>query len=73
MSRPPRSCSNGRKTTAAATHAWRLSASVHPTHAGSRLVMGLHYGGALWGPVIERLLTDEIEGSRPRLLELVSP
>jgi Polyketide cyclase / dehydrase and lipid transport len=52
---------------------WRLSASVHPTHAGSRLVMGLHYGGALWGPVIERLLTDEIERSRPRLLELVAP
>jgi hypothetical protein len=51
---------------------WRLSASVEPTGAGSRLVMRLHYGGTLWGPVVERLLTDEIERSRPRLLAVVA-
>jgi hypothetical protein len=33
--------------------------------------MHLHYGGSLWGPVLERLLSDEIERSRPRLLERV--
>jgi hypothetical protein len=51
---------------------WRLTARVRPTDAGSRLEMRLHYGGGLWGPVIERLLTDEIERSRPRLLALVT-
>jgi hypothetical protein len=34
--------------------------------------MTLHYGGALWGPVLERLLADEIERGRARLLALVS-
>ncbi|CAN5572493.1 hypothetical protein BH20ACT2_BH20ACT2_03590 [soil metagenome] len=47
---------------------WRLEASVTPTAAGSRLTMHLHYGGSLFGPVVERLLGDEIERSRPRLL-----
>ena len=36
---------------------------------GSRLTMHLHYGGSLWGPVLERLLGDTIERSRSRLLE----
>ena len=47
---------------------WVLEATVAPTDEGSRLVMHLHYGGALWGPVLERMLGDEIEKSRPRLL-----
>ena len=47
---------------------WILSATISPTDEGSRLVMHLHYGGALWGPVLERMLGDEIERSRPRLL-----
>ncbi|HEX4818907.1 MAG TPA: SRPBCC family protein [Acidimicrobiales bacterium] len=51
---------------------WRLSADVSGTADGSRLTMRLHYGGGLWGPILERLLTDEIERSKPRLLELVS-
>ena len=34
--------------------------------------MRLHYGGTLWGAVLERLLRDEIESSRRRLLQLVS-
>lgn len=48
--------------------AWVLRAAVEPTPDGSRLTMHLHYGGGLWGPVLERMLADEIERSRPRLL-----
>jgi hypothetical protein len=51
---------------------WTLRAQVTPTDAGSRLDMHLHYGGGLWGPVLERMLRDEIDRSRARLLELVS-
>jgi hypothetical protein len=47
---------------------WVLDATVTATDEGSRLVMHLHYGGSLWGPVLERMLGDEIEESRPRLL-----
>jgi uncharacterized protein YndB with AHSA1/START domain len=47
---------------------WVLDATVEPTDAGSRLTMHLHYGGGLFGPVVERLLREEIERSRPRLL-----
>lgn len=39
---------------------------------GSHLRMKLHYGGGLFGPVLERLLRDEIARSRERLLTLVS-
>lgn len=39
--------------------------------AGSELVMGLHYGGSLWVPLLDRVLADEIERSRPRLLRMV--
>ena len=52
--------------------AWRLSAEVAGAPDGSRLTMRLHYGGGLWGPIVERLLADEIERSKPRLLALVS-
>ena len=51
---------------------WVLEAEVEPAGNGSRLTMRLHYGGGLWGPVIERLLRDEIERSRPRLLACVA-
>ena len=50
---------------------WVLRAEVEPTADGSRLTMHLHYGGGLWGPILERLLGDEIERSRPRLLACV--
>jgi hypothetical protein len=50
---------------------WVLTADVSETSDGSRLTMHLHYGGGLFGPVIERLLSDEIERSRPRLLACV--
>ena len=48
--------------------AWVLDATVEGTEEGSRLTMRLHYGGRLWVPALDRLLPDEIERSRPRLL-----
>jgi hypothetical protein len=51
---------------------WDLSAEVSAVDGGSRLTMHLHYGGSLFGPLVERLLADEIERSKPRLLGLVA-
>ena len=51
---------------------WVLAAEVSATDTGSRLRMHMHYGGSLVGPLIERLLADEIDRSRPRLLALVA-
>lgn len=49
--------------------AWVLRAEVEAVDGGgSRLTMRLHYGGSLFGPVLERLLGDTIERSRPKLL-----
>jgi hypothetical protein len=51
---------------------WVLTASIEPTGVdASRLTMHLHYGGGLWGPVLERLLGDEISRSKPKLLALL--
>lgn len=50
---------------------WVLDATVEPVEAGARLTMRLHYGGGLWGPVLERMLRDEVEHSRPRLAAAV--
>ncbi|HZA76974.1 MAG TPA: SRPBCC family protein [Acidimicrobiales bacterium] len=51
---------------------WVLEADVAPDgDDGSRLTMRLHYGGSLVGPLVERLLADEIRQSKPRLLALV--
>ena len=49
---------------------WVLEAEVEPTEAGSRVTMHLHYGGGFGGAVLERMLRDEIERSRPRLQAL---
>ena len=51
---------------------WVLAATVTPADGGAHLLMRLHYGGGLFGPVLERVLRDEIEGSRGRLLALVT-
>ncbi len=51
---------------------WTLTALVDPVDAGSRLTMSLHYGGALWGPMLERLLADEVARARPRLVALLA-
>jgi hypothetical protein len=45
-----------------------LDATIAPTSTGSTLTMRLHYGGRLWMPALDRVLADEIERSRPRLL-----
>ena len=47
---------------------WVLDAEVAERGTGSLLTMRLHYGGRLWMPALDRLLADEIERSRPRLL-----
>jgi hypothetical protein len=52
--------------------AWVLRAEVVPVDEGSRLVMRLHYGGRLWEPLVERLLRDEIDTSKARLLALIA-
>lgn len=52
---------------------WVLEARVSSTgDGGSRLEMHLHYGGSFGGSVLERMLDDEIERSRPRLLARVT-
>lgn len=59
-----------RETDGRAHSPWVLEAEVRADADGggeSRLVMHLHYGGGLFGPVLERLLREEIEHSRPRL------
>ena len=53
--------------------AWVLEATVVAGGDGtSRLTMHLHYGGGMFGPVLERKLHDEVLKSRPRLLALVA-
>jgi hypothetical protein len=47
---------------------WVLDATIEALPEGSRLTMRLHYGGRLWMPVLDRVLAEEIERSRPRLL-----
>jgi hypothetical protein len=57
---------------------WVLTAEVAEANGAdgadvaSRLTMRMHYGGGLAGPLMEKLLIDEIERSRPRLLALVT-
>ena len=51
---------------------WLLDARIEPASEGSVLTMHLHYGGRLWMPALDRLLADEIERSRPRLLARLS-
>ena len=69
---PPRSVRFERREQDGRSHSpWVLDAAVEAADGGSRLTMHLHYGGGLFGPVLDRLLGDEIERSRPRLLELL--
>lgn len=57
-----------RETDGRSHSAWVLRAELTPTAEGTHLAMHLHYGGSLWGPLLEHMLADEIERSRPRLL-----
>jgi hypothetical protein len=69
---PSRAVFERRETDARYHSPWVLEAEVSAADGGSALSMRLHYGGALWGPVLERLLADEVDRSRDRLLALVS-
>ena len=52
---------------------WVLDVVLAPAEGGgTQLEMQLHYGGRLWNPVLERILHDQIEQGRDRLLSLVS-
>jgi hypothetical protein len=53
---------------------WVLDADLVPLGRGdgALLTMRLHYGGRLWMPVLDRLLADEVERSRPRLLARIA-
>lgn len=52
---------------------WVLSAELTRPAEGAppELRMRLHYGGNLWVPLLDRVLADEIERSRPRLVAFV--
>lgn len=69
---PTRAVFERRETDGRHHAAWLLEAEVTEVDGGSALAMRLHYGGALWGPVLEHLLRDEVDRSRGRLLALVS-
>jgi hypothetical protein len=50
---------------------WILEARVEPIEDESTLEMSLHYGGSFGGSLVEKLLVEEIEASRPRLVARV--
>ena len=70
---PPSSVRFERREDDGRSHSpWVLTAEVRPVTGGSRLEVHVHYGGALFGPVLERLLADEVARAKPRLLALVA-
>lgn len=53
---------------------WVLRMQVVPVGGRTDLHVHLHYGGRLWtGGVLERVLADEIDRGRDRLLSLLEP
>jgi hypothetical protein len=69
---PPTSVVFERAEADGRSHAsWTLSADVVDLESGSLVTVCFRYGGGLWGPVVERLLGDEIERSKARLANLV--
>ena len=52
--------------------AWVLRARLTPNDGGTNLAMDLHYSGGMWEPLVERLLRDEIDRSKARLLLLLA-
>ncbi len=51
---------------------WVLDARVEQRESSAVLTVDLHYGGSFGGALLERMLADEIEQSRPRLAALVA-
>lgn len=52
--------------------AWVLEAEVLPAGEGSELAMTMSYDGQWWGPLIERVLAEQIDAARPRLVALAT-
>lgn len=52
---------------------WTLAGTISPATEGTRVQMSLHYGGTLWIPLLDRVLRDEIERCRPRLVAAARP
>lgn len=70
---PHRAVFERRETDGREHSPWILRATVGETGAATaRLTMELHYGGSLWVPLLDRLLSGEIEASRRRLSALVA-
>lgn len=69
---PERAVFERRETDDREHSAWVLTATVSSDGPTSTLTMDLHYGGSLWVPLLDRLLTNEIEASRERLRALVA-
>jgi hypothetical protein len=71
---PPRAVRFERREDDGRAHSpWVLTADVREVPGGSRLEVHVHYGGGLFGPVLERLLADEVARAKPRLLAIVTP
>jgi hypothetical protein len=52
---------------------WVLTAQVDAAEgSGSTLTMRLHYGGGLYGPVLDKVLGDAVARGRGRLPEVIS-
>lgn len=69
---PPRQVRFERTEVDGRSHSpWTLEVDVVGHAAASHLTMRLRYGGGLFGPVLDRVLRDEINRSRERLARLV--
>lgn len=70
---PERSVAFERRELDGRQHApWLLRAEILDRDGTRRLDMHLHYGGGLFGAVLERLLRDEIRRARDRLAALAA-
>jgi hypothetical protein len=70
----PRAVTFERRETDGQTHSpWVLRATIEHRDGQSHLEMSLHYGGGLFEPIVERLLTREIDEARRRLAALLTP
>jgi len=66
--RPPKLVRFERREADGGHHsAWVLTAEVEADGAGSRLTMGLHYGGAGRIPGVDRILADEVRRATKKL------